>query len=41
MSDVSENQWKWKVRFSNARVNPDYIKSLQAAKGTMETLLKE
>jgi len=41
MSDVSENQWKWKVRSSNARVNPDYIKSLQAAKGMLETFLKK
>ena len=42
MSDVSENQWKWKVRFSKDRVNPDDIKSLQvAAKGTLETMLKK
>ena len=42
MSDVSENQWKWKVRSSKDRVNPDDIKSLQvAAKGTLETLLKK
>ena len=42
MSDVSENQWKWKVRFSKDRVNPDDIKRLQiVAKGTLETLLKK
>tara|TARA_Y100000815_G_scaffold3778_1_gene3666 strand:- start:25 stop:237 length:213 start_codon:yes stop_codon:yes gene_type:complete len=41
MSDVSENQWKWKVRSSKARVNPDDIKSLQVAKGTLETFLKK
>ena len=41
MSDVSENQWKWKVRSSNARVNPYYIKSLQAAKGTLKNMLKK
>ena len=36
MSDVSENQWKWKVRSSKDRVNPDDIKSLQVeAKGTL------
>ena len=42
MSDVSENQWKWKVRSSKDRVNPDDIKSLQvAAKGTLKTMLKK
>ena len=42
MSDVSENQWKCKVRSSEDRINPDDIKSLQvAAKGTLETLLKK
>ena len=42
MSDVSENQWKWKVRSSKDCVNHDDIKSIQvAAKGTLETLLKK
>ena len=41
MSDVSENQWQLKVRSSKARVNPDDIKSLQVAKGTLETFLKK
>ena len=42
MSDVSENQWKWKVRSSKDRINPDDIKSLQvAAKGTLETMLNK
>ena len=42
MSDGFENQWKWKVRFSKDRVNPDDIKRLQiVAKGTLETLLKK
>ena len=41
MSDVSENQLKLNVHYSNARVNPDIMKSLQAAKGMLETLLKK
>ena len=41
MGDVFENQWKWNVRSSKARVYPDDIKSLQAAKGTLETYLKQ
>jgi hypothetical protein len=41
MSDVSENQWEGKVRSSKARINPDDIKLLQIAKGTLETFLKK
>ena len=41
MSDVSENLWQLKVRSSKARVNPDDVKSLQAAKGTLEIFLKK
>ena len=41
MSDVSDNQWKWTVRSSKAHVNPEDIKSLHVAKGTLETFLKK
>ena len=40
MSNVSENQWKLKVRSSKDQVNPDDIKSLKGAKGTLETFIK-
>ena len=41
MSVVSENQWKWKVLSSKARVNPGYIKSLQEDKETLETFIRK
>jgi len=41
MSDDSGNQWKWNVRSSNSRVNPDDPDSLQKVKGTLENFLKQ
>ena len=41
MSEDPDNQWKWNVSSSKARVNPDDTNSLQNVKGTLETFLKQ
>ena len=41
MSDDPENNWKWNVRSSKVRVNPDDTESVESAQGTLETFLKK
>ena len=39
LSSNSDKKWKWNVRSSNIRIEPDETKSLHKIKGTLKTLL--